>query len=54
MIAGIEQTDRFMLAVHLDQHSAHFAHHRHAGRLIVDERARASVGGKLAAQHQRF
>ncbi len=50
--AGVEQADRVVLAVHLEQQAAQLLQHAHAHGLVVDEGARAAVGGHLAAQHQ--
>ena len=52
--ARVQQADRGVLAVHLQQQGAQFTQHAHANRLVVDEGPRATVGGDLAAQHQRL
>ncbi len=48
MSARVEQTDGLVLAVHLQQHRAQFTKHANAGRLVVDEGARAAVRGELS------
>ena len=52
MSASIQQADRLVLAMHLQQHFAQFAQHGGAGRLIIDEGAAAAVSRKRAAQDQ--
>jgi hypothetical protein len=49
---GIQQADRFMLAVDLQQQRAEILQHPDAGRLVVDEGAAAAVRRQLATQDQ--
>ncbi|MNJ34182.1 hypothetical protein D3C77_288820 [compost metagenome] len=48
----VQQADRLVLAVHLDQQGADLAQRRHPGRLVVDIGAAAAVGRDHAAQDQ--
>ena len=50
MRARVDQGALVVLAVDLDQRTADVAHQRDAGRLVVDEDARAAVGRLHAAQ----
>lgn len=54
MSAGVQQADRLMLAMHLQQEVADLLQHAHAGRLIVHEGAAATVRRKGAAQDEIF
>ena len=49
---GVEQRLLLVLAVDLDQQVAELAEQPAAHRLVVDEGARAAVGGEHPAQHQ--
>ena len=52
MRGRVDQRALIMLAVQLDQRASDIAHQGHAGRLVVDEHARAPVGHLHAAQDQ--
>ena len=54
MIAAVEQSYRFMLAVNLNQQHGKLTQHAHPGRLIVDEGARSSIDGDGSTQDQIF
>ncbi len=47
---GIDKRALVVLAVDFDQRTPDVAHQRHAGRLVVDEDARAAVGTLDPAQ----
>ena len=47
----IEQAAIIGLAMHFQQQSAKILEQPHADRLVIDEGARFSIGGKTAAQH---